>query len=185
MTLIDTFTKLGDGFRKVNSVEDKLSFDDMIAILNPNPNLYGGSKDFSGDWGYIIGSDKDHPGDGWYKDGLVNGYQVVSLTGYKWHGLYRYYSVNPGEKYTYSAWIKHSVEGSQGIFVPDDSSDGINFSLPTEWKRIHFTFTVASGITKIDPRFGALKDNGTLSIYGIKLEKGSIVTPMENWGGNS
>ena len=179
MSVVDKLTALADGFRKQYLVSSKLSIDNMINLFNPNPNLYEGTKDFSGNWGYNFGTSKDKPGSmGWYKDRRVNGFQVVSQINRTFGGLYRYYPAKPGEHYTFSFFAKYSRDSDNFLFFSDDvGKSKTPLHLTTEWQRYSLSFVVDDGVTKIDPRINSTDGNGVLSLYGIKLEKGDLATP--------
>lgn len=192
MSLNDVMTPLMDKARKLTGLTDKISIARLTELmdhfdLHVNPNLYEGAKDFSGNWGYSIGVDKDHPGDhGWYKDGIYNGYQVASHSDEIYGGLYQYHQAKPGEQYTFSFYAKYSTDNDNAQIAYDDtSSTPVTYiHLTTEWQHFAYTFTVADGVTSIDPRVNSGIGKGTLSICAIKLEKGDQATPLEKVGGN-
>ena len=178
MSLTDTMTRLMSDARKHFEVGNKLSIGELIHLFEPNPNLYVGTKDMSGNFGYHIGADSYHPGDcGWYKDGMINGLQIVSQFNNKWGGLYQYVNAKVGETYTYSFWAKSSkINPSATINFDDGTSHNVRITLTTAWKRYSTTVTITKD-QKIDPRINTNISDSVMSIYGMKLEKGNIATP--------
>lgn len=135
-------------------------------------NLLTGTKDFSGsDW-ENIGM--------WTSSGEYKGFSVMKRTG-AWHGLKQMISVEVGEVYTMSAYIKSSggfqFEFNMGYGGSGDASsnDSHIFETVSEWTRIVNTFTVTQSGT-LTPGWEGIADSTQLWICGMKLEKGNKAT---------
>lgn len=134
-------------------------------------NLYTGTRDFSGsDWASTLGL--------WSNDGTYQGLTVKTRVG-DWQALKQYISVQAGETYTISAYVKCT-----GVFTlaPDAGNIGTGAAAPamaynatSDWTRISCTFTVTKSGT-IAPGFESNTESGQLWICGLKLEKGNRAT---------
>ncbi|VLO88877.1 PblB [Streptococcus pneumoniae] len=140
-------------------------------------NLLKGTKDFSGGW--------KNKGANWKKHAEKYKGVDVLFKNNSWNGVGQEIDAKIGEVYTFSLWMKSdwkndtvnfyvnrngSVEKGWG--VPSETSVAIT----SEWKRYSFTFKITvDGF--IFPRVERLNQNTNLYIAGLKLEKGSYVTP--------
>ena len=138
-------------------------------------NLLKGSKDFSGSWSNI-----GH----WTRETeKYKGLTVMSRTG-SWLGLSQPFEAKKGETYTFSFYIKSSVERDQAsvYFVHNSTNPQARVSLNVspavisdEWQRLSVTFKVEeSGF--ILPRIERFNTDNRVYVAGLKLERGTIAT---------
>lgn len=153
------------------SAKDKTKLDNLQV---GGRNLYLGTKDFTGNKWLNI--------EKWEKESdTYNGLTIMSNKA-AWAGLGQHITVNTGEVYTFSAFIKSTEEAlcafenkkieNYATSVPD----GITIDVCDEFTRIEASFKVTSdGI--ISPRIEAKSGTaGALKICGIKLERGNMAT---------
>ena len=179
----DFFTTINaDGTHTLNSSKVKLNSNNQTldvafnqlnsAITEGGRNLYADTKDFEKDYvwtSYYVWAKEDEK----YKGLTVKSYSL------EWNGLGQYISVNQGEEYTLSAYVKSE---SSTVIAFYDSNNGTvysnknnaNFIVGTEWQRISISFTITrAGSTYF--RFENTKRT-KLYICGLKLEKGKMAT---------
>ena len=160
---------------KANSLSIEGKTVDEIAkdsVTIGGTNLLTGTKDFSGsDW-QNIGM--------WTSSGEYKGFSVMERTG-AWQGLKQVISVEAGDVYTMSAYIKASGSfqfesniGSGGSGA-STNNDIYTFTDVSEWTRIVNTFTVTKAGTLM-PGWEGTTDSTKLWICGMKLEKGNKAT---------
>lgn len=135
-------------------------------------NLYSGTKNFSGTkWKYK---------DSYVTDGTYNGFTVWKRTG-AWSGSWQYISVEVGDVYTFSAWVKKSSSGPYaGCFLNGSDVTGqVIYSNESQWpvnqwfKLVHTTKITKAG----SMHYGVESSNSNAWwICGIKLEKGNKAT---------
>lgn len=135
-------------------------------------NLYTGTRDFSGT--------KWHYRDSYVFDGTYNGFKVWKRTG-AWSGSWQSTSVEAGDVFTFSAWVKKSSSGPYvGCFLNGSAVTGeVIYSNETQWpvnqwfKLIHTTKITKAG----QMHYGIESSNSNpWWICGIKLEKGNKAT---------
>lgn len=140
-----------------------------------NPNLYTGTKDWSGTW--------QRSGHWTLKNEYYNGCRVASRYN-AWDGLYHLITL-PAGHYTLSAWIK----ASDGVKVhsyprPYENTIYTGFTPPNyqnvhvgdgKWHRLAVTYYV-SGTAQCGFRFESGTD-GEICVAGLKLEQGTKATP--------
>lgn len=184
MSLNSTMTSLMDGARNHFEVTNKLSISNLINLFNPNPNLFSGAKDFSGDWTI-------NPS--YHEDGTYKGLKVYKTTD-PWHGVYQEYRCKTGKTYTFSFYAKEEDNTNQAlatvyILPPGDytkpfaSITNTEFMLRPEWKRYAVTFTMNRDYT-LHLRIES-NSNATSWRCGYKLEEGSLAPPLVEVGGDN
>ena len=118
----------------------------------------------------------------WGTKETIDGFTVFSRTG-SWMGLYQNVTFEQDETYTLSAYVKgdgvatlkyYSTGGETVISGNFNNADGT--LAPTIWTRIWITFTVKNANAFGKPRFENRESNGTLELYGFKLERGNKLT---------
>lgn len=182
MSLSSTMTSLMDGARNHFEVTNKLSISNLINLFNPNPNLFSGAKDFSGDW--VINPS-------YHEDSTYKGLKVYKTTN-AWNGIYQEYRCKTGKTYTFSFYAKeegntNQVLASAFILRPGDNTNPFTsitntvFMLRPEWRRYAVTFTMNKDYT-LCPRIES-NSNATSWRCGYKLEEGSLATPLTEVGG--
>lgn len=135
-----------------------------------NPNLLTGTSDWSGTWTNLSG---------FSKNGTYNGLTILERK-YAWNGAYQAYTIQTAGVYTFSAWVKQSVNGIQtGLYAYINGVSQSGTWYPTnnfDWTRVSFTF---KSLKVGDIVIARIEINGTgdLEIAGYKLEKGSVATP--------
>ena len=141
-------------------------------------NVYTGTKDFSGDnWVNT---------DGWERDGSENGFVVYKRTHATWHGLVQNINATEGEIYTFSAYVKTDSVGNTSFiwYCGTQNSKSATVEYITQdvqiteanvYRKLTLTFKITkSGI--IRPGVEPTNSNGTVWVYGYKLEKSSKAT---------
>ena len=136
-------------------------------------NLMVGTKDFSGDWfnkaKWTLEQEK------------YLGLSVYSRQE-EWLGLSEIVEVRVGETYTFSAYVKSSIENDLVFMCLDNRlvEPRVSLSLTrkdiqvgTNWKRVSATFSVTkAGL--MTPRFERNNKNAKLYVAGYKLELGNV-----------
>ena len=136
-------------------------------------NLMVGTKEFSGDW---FNKSK------WtLEDEKYLGLSVYSRQE-EWLGLSEVVEVRLGETYTFSAYIKSSIENDLVFMYLDNrlvepraslSLVRKDISVGTNWTRVSATFSVTkAGL--MTPRFERNNKNAKLYVAGYKLELGNV-----------
>ncbi len=145
-----------------------------------NPNLFTGSKDFTGEWISIVTELKDVQ-----KDKYLD--FTAIYVNWAWGGISQYIGVNKGETFTASAYVKAKAGSSISWFVAlnwdgENSQKKINAILNNytikgtgSWQKTSITFTVLDS-GEIKPRIES-DGNSPFWIAGMKLEKGDVATP--------
>ncbi|HEL1628917.1 TPA: hypothetical protein TXL51_000363 [Streptococcus suis] len=138
-------------------------------------NLLTGTADFSGSW---LNSYS------WTREAeKYRGLTVISRSG-EWLGISQAYASEINETYTFSCYIKSSVETDTVICYFAHSITGnpaavsINsrsISVSNVWKRISVTFSVTRA-GNIFPRIERSNRNARVYIAGLKLERGTVAT---------
>jgi hypothetical protein len=143
-----------------------------------NPNLFTGSKDFTGDW--------------------ISTYQVKQKDKYldftalcvnwTWGGISQYIAVNKGETFTASAYVKADAgftvrwysmlnsDGEGGYKVVDINPFSKEINGTGNWQKTSITFTVTGDSGAIKPRIEG-DGSSPFWIAGMKLERGTVATP--------
>lgn len=136
-------------------------------------NLMVGTKDFSGDW---FNKTK------W----TLENEKYLGLSVYsrqeEWLGLSEVVEVRLGETYTFSAYVKSSIENDLVFMYLDNrlvepraslSLVRKDISVGTNWTRVSATFSVTkAGL--MTPRFERNNKNAKLFVAGYKLELGNV-----------
>lgn len=136
-------------------------------------NLMVGTKDFSGDW---FNKSK------W----TLEQEKYLGLSVYsrqeEWLGLSEVVEVRVGETYTFSAYVKSSIENDLVFMYLDNrlvepraslSLTRKDISVGTNWTRVSATFEVTkAGL--MTPRFERNNKNAKLYVAGYKLELGNV-----------
>ena len=136
-------------------------------------NLMVGTKDFSGDW---FNKSK------W----TLEQEKYLGLSVYsrqeEWLGLSEVVEVRLGETYTFSAYVKSSIENDLVFMYLDNrlaepraslSLTRKDISVGTNWTRVSATFLVTkAGL--MTPRFERNNKNAKLFVAGYKLELGNV-----------
>ena len=136
-------------------------------------NLMVGTKDFSGDWfnkaKWTLEQEK------------YLGLSVYSRQE-EWLGLSEIVEVRVGETYTFSAYVKSSIENDLVFMYLDNrlvepraslSLTRKDIQVGTNWKRVSATFSVTkAGL--MTPRFERNNKNAKLYVAGYKLELGNV-----------
>lgn len=136
-------------------------------------NLMVGTKDFSGDWfnktKWTLEQEK------------YLGLSVYSRQE-EWLGLSEIVEVRVGETYTFSAYVKSSIENDMVFMYLDNrlvepratlSLTRKDISVGTNWTRVSATFSVTkAGL--MTPRFERNNKNAKLYVAGYKLELGNV-----------
>ena len=154
-------------------------------------NLYTGTRDFSGSkW-----LNRNY----WTDNGeTFLGLKVLSKDA-NWAGLCQNQTLYPGEKYCYSAWIR-TQKGNRVCFIVEDLNTinvipppTISFVTPANgstngfiWTHDEDTWVRVKGYFEVNKenegaiifriRFEKTNKEGTMSICGIKLERGAVPT---------
>ena len=166
---------IGDKTKRVELAERK----DAI-----NPNLFTGSKDFTGSKWANIPSDVSLANV--QKDKYLD--FTAILVNWQWGGISQYIDVKAGETFTASAYVKAkagtvlhwytdlNTDGEGGHKRADVSPVVQDIAVTDDWQRtsLTFTFTVTSDGT-IKPR---IEGDGSVPFWiaGMKLEKGAVAT---------
>ncbi|CYW67129.1 phage tail spike protein [Streptococcus suis] len=138
-------------------------------------NLLTGTTDFSGSW---LNSYS------WTREAeKYRGLTVMSRSG-EWLGISQAYASEINETYTFSCYIKSSVEtdtvncyfthpttGNPAVV----SINSRSISVSNVWKRISVTFSVTRA-GNIFPRIERFDRNARIYIAGLKLERGTVAT---------
>ncbi|HEM5467666.1 matrix-binding protein EbhB [Streptococcus suis] len=138
-------------------------------------NLLTGTTDFSGSW---LNSYS------WTREAeKYRGLTVMSRSG-EWLGISQAYASEINETYTFSCYIKSSVEtdtvncyfthpttGNPAVV----SINSRSISVSNVWKRISVTFSVTRA-GNIFPRIERFDRNARVYIAGLKLERGTVAT---------
>lgn len=145
--------------------------------IDAQENLYPGAADWSGVWensdAEVLGLSND----------VFMGYPVM-YSSQSYRRIYKEIPVTAGKKYTFEAWIKHSVAGSLFLYLiwnnhttnPATISEGIfkqwNNRAKDTWIKLSYTFTVtASG--NISPY--AYSGAGAFYVAKYQLTEGEAV----------
>lgn len=143
-----------------------------------NPNLFTGSKDFTGDWineTSIKQKDK-------YLD-----FTAVCVS-WAWGGISQFIAVNKGETFTFSVYAKAkagstinvptelNVDPEAGYKMAITSPNFMRINGTGDWQKISMTFTVTSDGGAIKPRIES-PTGDPFWIAGMKLERGTVATP--------
>ncbi|HEM6558021.1 TPA: hypothetical protein U2E41_000218 [Streptococcus suis] len=138
-------------------------------------NLLTGTADFSGSW---LNSYS------WTREAeKYRGLTVMSRSG-EWLGISQAYASEINETYTFSCYIKSSVETDTVIcyfahpITGNPAAVSINsrsISVSNVWKRISVTFSVTRA-GNIFPRIERFDRNARVYIAGLKLERGTVAT---------
>ncbi|MGQ7434307.1 phage tail spike protein [Streptococcus suis] len=138
-------------------------------------NLLTGTADFSGSW---LNSYS------WTREAeKYRGLTVMSRSG-EWLGISQAYASEINETYTFSCYIKSSVETDTVIcyfahpITGNPAAVSINsrsISVSNVWKRISVTFSVTRA-GNIFPRIERFDRNARVYIAGLKLERGTVPT---------
>lgn len=157
---------------RVNSAELKITPDAIVTTVSSNlqiggRNLYVSTK--------VIDRSKWTFSGSWDTSESYNGFTVLTTTS-KWARAYQLVT-EVGKSYVLSAYIKGNGTANLERYVTGGTITGGNFThgitLPTEWERYWFSFTVTSAGAYARFENGR---NGTISIYALKLEEGNIPT---------
>lgn len=143
-----------------------------------NPNLFTGSKDFTGDWlheTFVKQKDK-------YLD------FTAIYVDWQWNGISQLIAVNKGETFTASAYVKAKAGSTSSWFIPlnsdgeggykkvDTNSNGVTITATGDWQKTSITFTIADDGGAIKPRIESDGDS-PFWVAGMKLERGTNATP--------
>ena len=175
-TLVQTFGTSGDQIANNVSrmvLNSQLIQTEVAKIRVGGRNLMTGTKDFSGDW---FNKAK------WtLEDEKYLGLSVYSRQE-EWLGLSEIVEVRVGETYTFSAYVKSSIENDMVFMYLDNrlvepraslSLTRKDIQVGTNWKRVSATFSVTkAGL--MTPRFERNNKNGKLYVAGYKLELGNV-----------
>lgn len=164
--------------------------------MNINPNLLTGTRYFSGsDWVKldITNLNLDY--------NIVPGFAVYRVSNQDWNGLTQYIKVYAGETYTFSLYFRYNGVSDDyvtnqthvyielnnkgmdqerpGVWGADVTINGSNLvaNVNNKFVRIHYTFTVTKdGYIRPRVERGPIP-NIEIQEYGLKLERGSEMTP--------
>lgn len=175
-TLVQTFGTTGDQIANNVSrmvLNSQLIQTEVAKIRVGGRNLMTGTKEFSGDW---FNKTK------WtLEDEKYLGLSVYSRQE-EWLGLSEIVEVRVGETYTFSAYVKSSVENDLVFMYLDNrlvepraslSLTRKDIQVGTNWKRVSATFSVTkAGL--MTPRFERNNKNAKLYVAGYKLELGNV-----------
>lgn len=175
-TLVQTFGTTGDQIANNVSrmvLNSQLIQTEVAKIRVGGRNLMTGTKEFSGDW---FNKSK------WtLEDEKYLGLSVYSRQE-EWLGLSEIVEVRVGETYTFSAYVKSSIENDMVFMYLDNrlvepraslSLTRKDIQVGTNWKRVSATFSVTkAGL--MTPRFERNNKNAKLFVAGYKLELGNI-----------
>nr|DAJ39707.1 MAG TPA: Neck appendage protein [Caudoviricetes sp.] len=175
-TLVQTFGTTGDQIANNVSrmvLNSQLIQTEVAKIRVGGRNLMTGTKEFSGDW---FNKAK------WtLEDEKYLGLSVYSRQE-EWLGLSEIVEVRVGETYTFSAYVKSSIENDLVFMYLDNrlvepraslSLTRKDIQVGTNWKRVSATFSVTkAGL--MTPRFERNNKNGKLYVAGYKLELGNV-----------
>ncbi|VTT11455.1 PblB [Streptococcus gordonii] len=175
-TLVQTFGTTGDQIANNVSrmvLNSQLIQTEVAKIRVGGRNLMTGTKEFSGNW---FNKAK------WtLEDEKYLGLSVYSRQE-EWLGLSEIVEVRVGETYTFSAYVKSSIENDMVFMYLDNrlvepraslSLTRKDIQVGTNWKRVSATFSVTkAGL--MTPRFERNNKNAKLFVAGYKLELGNI-----------
>lgn len=175
-TLVQTFGTTGDQIANNVSrmvLNSQLIQTEVAKIRVGGRNLMTGTKEFSGEW---FNKAK------WtLEDEKYLGLSVYSRQE-EWLGLSEIVEVRVGETYTFSAYVKSSIENDLVFMYLDNrlvepraslSLTRKDIQVGTNWKRVSATFSVTkAGL--MTPRFERNNKNAKLYVAGYKLELGNI-----------
>lgn len=175
-TLVQTFGTTGDQIANNVSrmvLNSQLIQTEVAKIRVGGRNLMTGTKEFSGDW---FNKAK------WtLEDEKYLGLSVYSRQE-EWLGLSEIVEVRVGETYTFSAYVKSSIENDLVFMYLDNrlvepraslSLTRKDIQVGTNWKRVSATFSVTkAGL--MTPRFERNNKNAKLYVAGYKLELGNV-----------
>ena len=143
-----------------------------------NPNLFTGSKDFTGSKWINI---SENPQKDKYLD------FTAIYVNWTWMGISQYIAVNKGETFTASMYVKVSAGSSVSWYINLPSDEGaykqVNVDSNSKtingtgnWQKTSITFTVTGDSGAIRPR---IESDGSSPywIAGMKLERGAAATP--------
>lgn len=145
-----------------------------------NPNLFTGSKDFTGEWHSVLKDIKLAQ-----KDKYLD-FTAICVN-WAWGGISQYIAANKGETFTASAYVKGKAgsrltwfmvlnwEGENGGKQVYGIPDTQTINATGDWQKTSFTFTMPdSGMIK--PR---IEGDGSIPFWiaGMKLERGTTATP--------
>lgn len=143
-----------------------------------NPNLFTGSKDFTGSKWVNIPENVQ-------KDKYLD-FTAICVN-WTWTGISQYIAVNKGETFTASMYVKVPAGSSVSWYIMLANDEGnykrvdVDSNLKTingtgNWQKTSITFTVVGDSGAIKPRIEA-GDNVGFWIAGMKLERGTNATP--------
>lgn len=175
-TLVQTFGTTGDQIANNVSrmvLNSQLIQTEVAKIRVGGRNLMTGTKEFSGDW---FNKAK------WtLEDEKYLGLSVYSRQE-EWLGLSEIVEVRLGETYTFSAYVKSSIDNDLVFMYLDNrlvepraslSLTRKDIQVGTNWKRVSATFSVTkAGL--MTPRFERNNKNAKLYVAGYKLELGNV-----------
>ncbi|RSK12886.1 phage tail spike protein [Streptococcus gordonii] len=175
-TLVQTFGTTGDQIANNVSrmiLNSQLIQTEVAKIRVGGRNLMTGTKEFSGDW---FNKAK------WtLEDEKYLGLSVYSRQE-EWLGLSEIVEVRVGETYTFSAYVKSSIDNDLVFMYLDNrlvepraslSLTRKDIQVGTNWKRVSATFSVTkAGL--MTPRFERNNKNAKLCVAGYKLELGNV-----------
>ncbi|MCG4823782.1 phage tail spike protein [Streptococcus gordonii] len=175
-TLVQTFGTTGDQIANNVSrmvLNSQLIQTEVAKIRVGGRNLMTGTKEFSGDW---FNKAK------WtLEDEKYLGLSVYSRQE-EWLGLSEIVEVRVGETYTFSAYVKSSIDNDLVFMYLDNrlvepraslSLTRKDIQVGTNWKRVSATFSVTkAGL--MTPRFERNNKNAKLYVAGYKLELGNV-----------
>lgn len=165
------------------SVDDAFEFKAKFAAIAeggrksyPNPNMLGGTRDFTGSWGNV---------GNWQDDASTyRGCKVMRSKGNAWQGYYNEVAnIEAGVTLTFSAWVKATApngvlrmtfcKGSEEKTDPVFAN--ITAAADGKWHRITATFTTTQTAT-LWPRVECSVAGAVIYIAGFKLERGDVAT---------
>ncbi|TJY06239.1 hypothetical protein FCF10_00960 [Lactobacillus amylovorus subsp. animalium] len=143
-----------------------------------NPNLFVGSKDFTGNWINMALVQQ--------KDKYLDFTAICNVR--PWNGIAQYIVVNKGDTFTASAYVKAdagfsfrwyvtlNADGEAGYKKVDVNPSSAAINGTGNWQKTSITFTVTGDSGAIKPR---LEGDGSKSFWvaGMKLERGTVATP--------
>ena len=175
-TLVQTFGTTGDQIANNVSrmvLNSQLIQTEVAKIRVGGRNLMTGTKEFSGDW--------FNKGKWTLEDEKYLGLSVYSRQE-EWLGLSEIVEVRVGETYTFSAYVKSSIDNDLVFMYLDNrlvepraslSLTRKDIQVGANWKRVSATFSVTkAGL--MTPRFERNNKNGKLFVAGYKLELGNV-----------
>lgn len=143
-----------------------------------NPNLFSGSKDFTG-------SKWDDIPENVQKDKYLD-FTAINVN-WAWNGISQYIAVNKGETFTASMYVKAKAGSTVSWYINllgdkagykkvDANPANKTINGTGNWQKTSITFTVTGDSGAIRPR---IENDGSSSFWiaGMKLERGTNATP--------